>query len=95
MALLLSLRCLLHAACGTVLPQHETGTGLPGDRLPRLRQLLDTASLSGRPLRIMETHSGLSGLVAEQARATRRDGDGETEVEFDGMRSSLSSMACW
>ena len=47
-----------------------------------------------RPLRIMETHSGLSGLVVEQARATRRDGDIETEVEFDGMwSSSLTASA--
>ena len=96
MALLLCLR-LLGAACGTVVPQPERGTGLPGDRLPRLRQLLEAASLTGRPLRIMETHSGLSGLVVEHARATRRDGgdgDGETEVEFDGMwSSSLTASA--
>ena len=97
MALLLCLR-LLGLACGaTVVPQPERGTGLPGDRLPRLRRLLQSASLAGRPLRIMETHSGLSGLVVENARVTRRgdnDGDGETEVEFDGMwSSSLTASA--
>ena len=97
MALLLCLR-LLGLACGaTVVPQPERGTGLPGDRLPRLRRLLESASLTGRPLRIMETHSGLSGLVVENARVTRRgdnDADGETEVEFDGMwSSSLTASA--
>ena len=70
MALLLCLR-LLGLACGaTVVPQPERGTGLPGDRLPRLRRLLESASLTGRPLRIMETHSGLSGLVVENARVS-------------------------
>jgi phosphoenolpyruvate phosphomutase len=97
MAMLLCLR-LLGLACGaTVVPQPERGTGLPGDRLPRLRRLLESASHTGRPLRIMETHSGLSGLVVENARVTRRgdtDADGETEVEFDGMwSSSLTASA--
>jgi phosphoenolpyruvate mutase len=54
-------------------------SGLSADRLPSLKKLLQT---EGRILRILETHSGLSGLVAEHAMGS---GNGQT---FDGMWSS-------
>jgi len=58
--------------------------GLPGKRLPTLRRLMEEAD---RPLRILETHSGLSGLIAEHAR-------GENDLAFDGMwSSSLTASA--
>ena len=50
---------------------------LPGDRLPKLRQLLATRQW---PLRILETHSGLSGLIAEHTAVDGR--------AYDGMWSS-------
>ena len=60
------------------------GDGLPGDRLPTLRRLLKE---SQRPLRILETHSGLTGLIAEHAR-------GQGGEAFDGMwSSSLTASA--
>ena len=63
--------------------------GLPGGRLPTLRRLLEQAD---RPLRILETHSGLSGLIAEHASVTP---DGGIPLEFDGMwSSSLTASAC-
>ncbi len=52
----------------------------PAVRLSRLRRLLDTKPI----VRILEAHSGLSGLVVENTKADR-DGRG---VEFDGMWSS-------
>jgi phosphoenolpyruvate phosphomutase len=52
----------------------------PAVRLSRLRRLLDTKPV----VRIMEAHSGLSGLIVENTR-TERDGN---TVEFDGMWSS-------
>lgn len=74
---------------------HGLNDGLPGGRLPTLRRLLEE---SDRPLRILETHSGLSGLIAEHARGTpssNRDGRGGEPLEFDGMwSSSLTASAC-
>jgi len=62
----------------------EQASGLPSDRLPTLRRLLKE---SQRPLRILETHSGLTGLIAEHAR-------GEGGEAFDGMwSSSLTASA--
>ena len=52
----------------------------PSVRLSRLRRLLDTKPM----VRLMEAHSGLTGLIVETAQAER---DGFT-VEFDGMWSS-------
>ena len=52
----------------------------PSVRLSRLRRLLDAKPL----VRILEAHSGLSGLIVENTSAQR---DGRT-VEFDGMWSS-------
>jgi phosphoenolpyruvate phosphomutase / 2-hydroxyethylphosphonate cytidylyltransferase len=52
----------------------------PAVRLSRLRRLIDTKPI----VRIMEAHSGLSGLIVESMTADR---DGRT-VEFDGMWSS-------
>lgn len=64
--------------------------GLPGIRLPRLRQLL--AEHKGkRPLRFMETHNGLTGIIVEKTQATMADG---TVSEFDGFwSSSLTASA--
>lgn len=58
--------------------------GLPGDRLPRLRQLM-RENEGVRPLRIMESHNGLTGLIVETARGVQANGE---EVEFDGLWSS-------
>jgi phosphoenolpyruvate phosphomutase len=52
----------------------------PSVRLARLRRLLDTKPI----VRIMEAHSGLTGLIVENAGARE---DGQTR-EFDGMWSS-------
>ena len=52
----------------------------PSVRLSRFRRLLDTKPM----VRLMEAHSGLTGLIVETAQAER---DGFT-VEFDGMWSS-------
>ena len=52
----------------------------PSVRLSRLRRLIDAQPL----VRLMEAHSGLTGLIVEQ---TRVDKDGRA-VEFDGMWSS-------
>jgi len=68
----------------------SSATGLPGDRLPRLRSLLRDCK-DDRVVRIMETHNGLTGLIAETAKATRADGE---VVEFDGFwSSSLTASA--
>ena len=64
-------------------------SGLPGDRLPKLKQLLEARQLQNTnlPLRIMETHSGLTGLIAEHAVSN-------SGVTFDGMwSSSLTASA--
>ena len=62
----------------------DLSNGLPGERLPSLRKLLKEGQL---PLRILETHSGLTGLIAEHARGA----NGEA---FDGMwSSSLTASA--
>jgi len=67
-----------------------SGSGLPGDRLPRLRALL-RENRDDRVLRIMETHNGLTGLIAETAQARRADG---TVAAFDGLwSSSLTASA--
>ena len=59
--------------------------GHPGTRLPALAKLI--RELKGvRPVRIMETHNGLTGLIVESASARRVD-TGE-KVSFDGMWSS-------
>ena len=52
----------------------------PSVRLSRLRRLLDAQPL----VRLMEAHSGLTGLIVEQ---TQVEQDGRT-LEFDGMWSS-------
>jgi phosphoenolpyruvate phosphomutase / 2-hydroxyethylphosphonate cytidylyltransferase len=57
----------------------EIGT-TPGVRLGRLRRLLDSKPL----VRVLEAHSGLTGLIIENTTVTR---DGH-QVEFDGMWSS-------
>lgn len=68
----------------------SAGTGLPGDRLPVLRQLLDQYKSEGRVVRVLETHNGLTGLIAE---TTSVEVDGKT-VDFDGMwSSSLTASA--
>lgn len=73
-------------SCSTTTSESEIfngrSTGLPSDRLPLVRKLLSTL---GRPLRILETHSGLTGMIAENARVQREDGE---VVGFDGMWSS-------
>ena len=64
-------------------------TGLPGDRLPVLRRLLDETK-DDRVIRILETHNGITGLIAE---ATSVEVGGKI-VEFDGMwSSSLTASA--
>ncbi|KAL3925595.1 MAG: hypothetical protein SGPRY_003607 [Prymnesium sp.] len=63
-------------------------SGLPEDRIGSLRRLLSSRT---RPLRLLETHSALTGLVAEHARAL--SGRGHVE-SFDGMwSSSLTASA--
>jgi len=57
----------------------EIGT-TPDVRRARLRRLLDYKT----PVRIMEAHNGLTGLIVENTTAAR----GDIEVEFDGMWSS-------
>lgn len=57
----------------------EIGT-TPDVRRARLRRLLDYKT----PVRIMEAHNGLTGLIVENTTAVR----GDIEVEFDGMWSS-------
>ena len=52
----------------------------PSVRLSRLRRLIDAKPI----VRLMEAHSGLSGLIVEDSTAQR---DGQS-VEFDGMWSS-------
>jgi len=68
----------------------SSGNGLPGNRLPKLRSLLRECK-DDRVIRVMETHNGLTGLIAETATATRADGE---VVEFDGFwSSSLTASA--
>jgi phosphoenolpyruvate phosphomutase len=57
----------------------EIGT-TPNVRLSRLRRLIDHKPI----VRVLEAHSGLTGLIAE---TTTIDADGRT-IEFDGMWSS-------
>lgn len=46
---------------------------------------------TGKIVRVMETHNGLTGLIAEQASATRKDGSVAT---FDAFwSSSLTASA--
>ena len=69
--------------------RRSVSSGLPGDRLPLLRQLLDTHK-DDRVIRILETHNGLTGIIAESVKV---EVNGET-VEFDGMwSSSLTASA--
>jgi phosphoenolpyruvate mutase len=56
----------------------------PQVRLEMLRRLLDAKPF----LRFIETHSGLSGLIAEHASAVRNIGGLDVPVAFDGMWSS-------
>ena len=63
-------------------------TGLPGDRLPMIKNMIATL---GRPLRILETHSGLTGMIAENTRVERANGE---IVGFDGMWSSSLTASC-
>ena len=60
------------------IPNVPASSGLPGERLPLLRRMLENRE---RPVRILETHSGLTGLIVETARGS----DGSA---FDGMWSS-------
>ncbi len=57
----------------------QVGT-TPNVRLSRLRRLLDSKDI----VRILEAHSGLTGLLVESSTARR----GDVTVEFDGMWSS-------
>lgn len=69
------------------LPRRISFTGLPGDRLPTLRKLLDVHK-NRRVIRILETHSALSGLIAEHATGK------QNHATFDGMwSSSLTASA--
>ncbi len=62
--------------------QEQAGIS-PVARMARLRRLLETKDL----VRILEAHSGLSGLIVEKAKIQR---EGKT-IEFDGMwESSLT-----
>jgi phosphoenolpyruvate phosphomutase len=64
----------------------EIGT-TPDVRRARLRRLLNTKDL----VRVMEAHSGLSGLIVENCRTQAANG----EREFDAMwLSSLTDSAC-
>jgi hypothetical protein len=73
----------VRTACGHGHPKPMLGH--PGTRLPILANLI--RELKGvRPVRIMETHNGLTGLIVETASARRVD-TGE-RVTFDGMWSS-------
>lgn len=58
----------------------QVGT-TPDVRLTRLRRLLDAKPIT----RIIEAHSGLTGLIIESTSVNRADGN---KVEFDGMWSS-------
>jgi hypothetical protein len=63
-------------------PVHVT----PGQRLGALKRVITNKGFA----RIMEAHSGLSGIIGEQAQAVV---DGET-LEFDGLwESSLTDSA--
>jgi len=65
--------------------------GLPHVRLQGLRKLLEEQGAKGEIVRILETHNGLTGILAETASAKRPDG---TEVSFHGMwSSSLTASA--
>jgi len=68
----------------TELVRWTTGTGItPTHRMQRLRRLLELKPL----LRILEVHNGLTGLIAEKTKVTKK---GKT-FEFDGMwESSLT-----
>ena len=57
---------------------------MPRDRLVSLRAMLNDPDM-GRPVRVLETHSGLTGLIAETASAPGPDG---VERTFDAMWSS-------
>jgi phosphoenolpyruvate mutase len=73
---------------GTEAPGGLRATGLPADRLPMIKTMLKTLK---RPLRIMETHSGLTGMIAENVRVTKEDGE---VVGYDGMWSSSLTASC-
>jgi len=80
---------LRHSFAGST-PIRALSTGLPSDRLPALRKLLAEGKKQNTlPLRIIETHSGLTGLIAEHAK-------GEGGQQYDGMWSSslTASAAC-
>ena len=64
-------------------------TGRTCARLPQLRSLLRKHK-GERPVRIMETHNGLTGIIAESVKVNV----GGQDVEFDGMwSSSLTASA--
>lgn len=63
--------------------QCNFSTSLPGDRIPMLRQMLETYKHK-RPVRVLETHNGLTGLIAEKV-SVKKDGE---IFEFDGFWSS-------
>ena len=66
-------------------------SGMPHVRLGKIRSLLKERMAEGKIIRIMETHNGLTGILAETTTATRPDG---STVEFDGMwSSSLTASA--
>ena len=56
-------------------------TPMPRERMIALRAMLDDASFD-RPVRVLETHNGLTGLIAEQASV---EVDGK-KVDFDDFR---------
>ena len=57
---------------------------MPRDRMVSLRAMLDDPAFD-RPVRVLETHNGLTGLIAEHVEAPGPDGQTRT---FDAMWSS-------
>ena len=71
-----------HGISSTALNEELKNLGVTStQRMGRLRRLLGAKSI----LRILEVHSGLSGLVVETSRVNTKEG---TNLEFDGMWSS-------
>ena len=63
---------------------------LPEERRGQLKTLLAT----GRLVRVIEAHNGLSGIIADNARIEGQDGDKRVVREFDAIwESSLTDSA--
>ena len=62
-------------------------SGLPGERLSKLRELL---SSEPHPIRILETHSGLTGLIAETADVGGKQFHGKIEAEIAEVAASIA-----